>query len=310
MNKIVDYLTWGFIALFAAPTVLIMASWSSLPGTPMFGVKRTFEQGLLLAVRPSYETEASLNAQFTKRRMEEAKVLLAKNQSAEGLSYLSAQIKATRTMIQRAPTQEKKREAAKNYITTLQGVSKELKAQQTKSSRVAVKTAPRAGRTAGTSQQQLQQQLAQQLAEVEQMQAQLRSQLQQPQTQQLIAQLAQQQQQLQQLQSQLQQPQQQQQVAAALEQQIQQSETIQAQVDQVAPPVDDAVNTMQEEIDNTITDLETLSDTPPESITPTETPVPTVEPTAEPTEAPTSTPVDNSHNNNGNGNGNGDDDKK
>lgn len=295
--------------MFAAPTVLIMASWNSLPGEPMFGVKRAFEQGLVFFVKPSYAAEASLNMQYTKRRMEEAKVLLAKNQSAEGLSYLSQQIKTTRTMIQRAPTQEKKREAAKQYITTLQGVSKELKKQQKKTRSVALNYSPK---TTGTSQEQLQARLLEQLLEVQQMQAQLQSQMQQPQTQQLLALLAQQSQQLKKLQQQLNQPQQQMQVAQALETQIAESEAIQDQVDVVAPSSDDAVDTIQEEIEITIDDLEDLSDqadTIPDEIEPTITSVPTEVPTSTPTEEPTNTPTPGNNNNNNNNNNDNNPDK-
>lgn len=272
--------------MFAAPTVLIMASWNSLPGEPMFGVKRAFEQGLVFFVKPSYTAEASLNMQYTKRRMEEANVLLAKNQSAEGLTYLSQQIKTTKKMIQRAPTQEKKREAAKQYITTLQGVSQELKKQQKTTRTVALNSSAKSAKTTGMSQEQLQALLQQQLYEVQQMQVQLQSQIQQPQTPQLLAQLAAQSQQLERLRYQLDQPQQQVQVAQALATQIAESNAIQDQVDVVAPSPDDAVDTIQEEIDTTIDDLEDLStqaDTVPEDIVPTTTSVPTSTPTEEPT---------------------------
>lgn len=130
MQKILDYASWGFILLFAVPTILIMASWNSLPGEPMYGVKRSFEQTLLFFVKPSYAAEASLNVQFTQRRFNEAKVLLANNQSTEGISYLSQQIKATKTVIERAPDKTKQREIAQNYITTLRSVSQELAVQQ------------------------------------------------------------------------------------------------------------------------------------------------------------------------------------
>lgn len=252
MQKIVDYLTWGFIMLFAAPTVLIMASWNSLPGTPMFAVKRASEQVLLFAVRPSYDAQTSLNAQYTKRRMDEAKVLLAKNQSSEGLSYLSAQITASRIQIQNAPTQEKKREAAKKYITTLKGVSNDLKTQQSASRRLA-SAKPKTG---GNSQQQLQAQLQQQIRQVQELQSELQAQIQQPQTQQLLSQLQQQAQKLQQLQQQVQQSDQQALPPAALVQQIevqaQQVDTIQDQVAEVVPSSNNEVDTIQEQIDDTI----------------------------------------------------------
>ncbi|MCL4200805.1 hypothetical protein KJZ67_05745 [Patescibacteria group bacterium] len=204
MNKAVDYLSWGFIAIFAAPTVLIMASWSSLPGDTMYGVKRSFEQTLLAVARPSYDAQASLNSHYTKRRLEEAKTLLASRQSSEGLSLLSAQVQATKVMIDKAPTVEKKREAAKQYITTLQGVSNELKAQQVK-----IRTRPTAKPVKrqfapDTSAQQLQANLQMQLDQILALQEELQRQAQlQPQSQQLLAQLTQQAQQLHALQQQV-----------------------------------------------------------------------------------------------------------
>lgn len=126
MQKIVDYLSWGFIAIFALPTVLIMASWNSLPGESLYGVKRTFEDVLLLIAKPSYKAEASLNVQYTQRRMGEVKVLLAKDNSSEGLAQLSQQIRATKQVIERAPNKEVQKEVAKQYISTLRNVSSQL----------------------------------------------------------------------------------------------------------------------------------------------------------------------------------------
>lgn len=212
MQKILDYLSWGFIAVFAAPTVLIMASWNSVPGDSMYGVKRMSEQALLAIARPSYDAQTTLSSQYTKRRMDEAKILLAKNKSSEGLSYLSQQVAATKLMIQNAPTREKKQEAAKKYIATLQSVSQELKAQQ----RVTTASVPRVSapvRVAPVNQQtnqqqQLQSQLQQQSQQLQQLQAQLQqaqSQSQTQQAQQLQAQVQQQAQLIQQIQTQIQQ---------------------------------------------------------------------------------------------------------
>ena len=206
MQKIVDYITYGFIAVFALPTVLIMVSWNSVPGDMTYGVKRAFESAALVLARPSYDAQTSLNEQYTKRRLDEAKVILASHQSTQGLSYLSQQIAATKAMIQNAPTQEKKQEAAKKYITTLQTVSTELKAQKTKSSgTLAVKPVAKTSTavTSGTSQQELQTQLRLQIMQVSELQQSLQSQLQNPQSQQLLAQLQQQSQQLAQLQQQV-----------------------------------------------------------------------------------------------------------
>lgn len=129
-QQVFEYIQWGIILLFATPTVLIMASWNSLPGARMYEVKRMFEQALLFVAKPSYAAEASLNVQFTQRRFNEAKVLLANDQSTEGLTYLSQQIRATKAVIERAPSKTKQKEIAQQYIATLRTVSQELEAQQ------------------------------------------------------------------------------------------------------------------------------------------------------------------------------------
>ena len=92
----------------------------------MFGVKRAFEQVVLLLVKPSYAAEAKLNVQYTQRRSREAQVLLANEESTAGLAYLSQQIQATQAVIERAPNNATRRELANQYITTLRTVSREL----------------------------------------------------------------------------------------------------------------------------------------------------------------------------------------
>ncbi len=250
---------------------MIMASWSSVPGDATYGMKRAFESLALVLARPSYDAQASLNEQYTKRRLEEAKVLLSSHQSTEGLSYLSQQITATKAMIQNAPTQQKKQEAAKKYITTLQSVSTELKEQKKKSSGLALKTTTksttRSASSQGTSQQDLQAQLQKQIQQVQELQESLQSQLQNPQSELLLSQLQQQSQQLQQLQQQVQQGNQpseaiQEQVA----QQVQQAEAVQDQVLDETPSadasqnqVDDLISNTQDEVDSAIEELQNIA---------------------------------------------------
>lgn len=281
VQKILDYASWGFIAVLALPTVMIIASWNSVPGDLGYGVKRAFESALLVMARPSYDAEASLNAQYTKRRMEEAKALLANNQSSAGLSQLSAQITATKKMIDRAPTQEKKKEAAKQYITTLQGVSKELKAQQLKSRTTAAKPATNTRRrqmAAATSGDQLQANLQMQLEQVQALQQQLQQQVQsQPQSQQLLSQLAAQAQQLRQLQQQVAQTgsqtiaETQEQIAQISEQLNASQDQTQTIVEQITTPtdaqesqdeaiIDISLNNTDEQIQDTIEELENIAE--------------------------------------------------
>lgn len=118
------------MVLFAVPTLLIMGSWGSLPGDLMYPVKLGLEQVLLLAARPSYAAEASLNVKYTTRRLTDAKVLLANDQSGKGLSYLSQQVIATQAVINRAPDPVTKQKLAEQYIATLQTASSELSQQR------------------------------------------------------------------------------------------------------------------------------------------------------------------------------------
>lgn len=130
MRKYIDLFSWGFMAIFAAPTLLIMGSWSSLPGDVIYPVKLGLEKVLLFVVKPSYAAEASLNLKYSDRRLADAKILLANDQSGKGLSYLSQQIIATREVIDRAPNPTVKRQLAQQYVATLKTASLELAQQK------------------------------------------------------------------------------------------------------------------------------------------------------------------------------------
>ena len=228
MNKIVDYLSYGFILLFAGPTVMIMASWNTLPGDSMYGVKRASEQILLAIAAPSFETQTSLNAQYTKRRLAEAKILLANRQSTEGLSQLSQQVLATKAMIENSPDRGKRQEAARQYLATLRDVSLELKSQKIRKTGTLaaiqpISTSRRATRTVIVQNNaQLEKQLDQTTRLIDQLRNDLQSQARSQQNQQLLAQLTTQQRTLSALQSQLTQAtSQSEQQAAALQAQIQ-----------------------------------------------------------------------------------------
>jgi len=130
MKRALDYISWVLIAFFAGPTLIAMASWQSLPGSPLYGAKLTLENALMYVTSPSYATQADLNVRYTQRRLTETRVLLASKQSGEGLSYLSHQITATKAVIARAPDPETKIKLAQQYIATLQGVSAELNQQK------------------------------------------------------------------------------------------------------------------------------------------------------------------------------------
>lgn len=130
MKKIFDTFSWAFLILFALPTFLIMGSWKSLPGDPMYPVKLGLEQTLLFFAKPSYATEATLNVKYTERRLADAKILLANDGSGRGLSYLSSQVIATKAVIDRAPSAEAKKQLATQYVATLRVASQELSQQK------------------------------------------------------------------------------------------------------------------------------------------------------------------------------------
>lgn len=119
-------MSWLLLALFAAPTILVMVSWNTFPGDSLYGVKLGLEQFFLLSASPSYEMQAGLNVRYTDRRLHEARVLLAKDQSGEGLSYLTHQIKATKVVIEKAPDMTTKQSISRQYISELQSAASEL----------------------------------------------------------------------------------------------------------------------------------------------------------------------------------------
>lgn len=139
MRKILDYVSWGFVLLFAAPSLLIMGSWSSLPGDFMYPVKIGLEGMLLFVAKPSYAAEASLNVKYTERRLTETKVLLSNDQSGKGLSYLTQQVIATKAVIDRAPNTETRRQLSRKYVATLETVSLELSKER---KQIAAATSP------------------------------------------------------------------------------------------------------------------------------------------------------------------------
>src|SRR3990170_1229687 len=95
MRRVFEAFSTTFIVMFAVPTVLIVASWNSLPGSGMYRVKLGLEQALLLVVSPSYATRGALQVKYTERRFAESTRLLADQASIEGLPYLEKQVAVT-----------------------------------------------------------------------------------------------------------------------------------------------------------------------------------------------------------------------
>ncbi len=141
MQKFLDSFSWGILLFLFLPTVGIIASWNSLPGDPLYGVKLSGEQALLFLAKPSYAAEGSLQIRYTERRLAETKSLLANKHSVQGLTYLEKQVASTKVSIQNAPNQVVQKKLAQTYITTLKQVKTELAAQKVNVGDIAVTNA-------------------------------------------------------------------------------------------------------------------------------------------------------------------------
>lgn len=130
MRKFFDSFTWLFLLAFLIPSTLIVASWNSLPGDSIYGIKLTLERSLLVLVSPSYIAKGTLEMKYTERRFNETKRLLASKQSVEGLPYLNAQVASTKAVIEQAPDSKVQAQLAKSYIDTLTSVSSQLEEQK------------------------------------------------------------------------------------------------------------------------------------------------------------------------------------
>lgn len=130
MQKVLNYLTWGFLLVFLIPSTLIVASWNALPGDLMYSTKLALESTLMFVVRPSYAASGTLSIKFTERRFAEARQLLANKSSVEGLPYLERQVIATKIVVDRASNSNEKRRLAKTYLSVLRDFSGQLEQQK------------------------------------------------------------------------------------------------------------------------------------------------------------------------------------
>jgi len=130
MRTVIDKILWGALIVLFGPTVIIVASWNSLPGDKLYSVKRSLERAMIIAASPSYASTGALQIKYTERRLAETKQLLASRQSVEGLPYLTQQIAETKRMIVNAPNKQTQVALAKQYLTTLSTVSSDLETQK------------------------------------------------------------------------------------------------------------------------------------------------------------------------------------
>lgn len=130
MRAVFDKILWGALILLFGPTIMIVASWNSLPGDTLYRVKLGLERAMAAIVSPSYASSGTLQIKYTERRYAETKQLLASRQSIEGLPYLQQQIADTKKMIDNAPNKAAQVALAKQYINTLSSVSTDLEVQK------------------------------------------------------------------------------------------------------------------------------------------------------------------------------------
>ncbi len=130
MTSTYDKLTWIALALLSVPSILVVASWKSLPGDRMFGVKLALENSLLKVMSPSSDIAGRLQIKYTETRFAETKQLLADRRSSLGLPYLNNQVVSAKETIVHVPDRKKQIAFAREYVVTLRGVSNQLEEQK------------------------------------------------------------------------------------------------------------------------------------------------------------------------------------
>ncbi len=146
MRQFLNSFTWAFLLVFSVPSVLIVASWNSLPNESLYTVKLGLEQSLLFIASPSVQAKESLQVRYTERRLSDAKRMLSEKHSVDGLPYLTYQINATRDTLVNAPKGETQKQLAQKYIATLENASSELE-EQKQSMTIATQTTTEPGQT-------------------------------------------------------------------------------------------------------------------------------------------------------------------
>lgn len=98
MKKFLSTLLTGFALFFSIPTVLILASWSAIPGDTLYSVKSSLED-VALALTKNTRVATAFSVSFTDRRFNEATLLLDKKGSTVGYQLLVAEAKQSQSMI-------------------------------------------------------------------------------------------------------------------------------------------------------------------------------------------------------------------
>lgn len=154
MKKIFDIITWSVLSFLLIPSSLVLASWNSVPGDPLYAVKIGLEK-TLLAVVPSTALQSSLQVNFTERRFDEASQVLDTSLATEGLTNLDQQLVATTLTISQVKNIQEQSQLADSYIQTLTKVSEKLEEKRQSIALAAPAITP-AAQTAQPTQQAVQ----------------------------------------------------------------------------------------------------------------------------------------------------------
>ncbi|MBI4034902.1 MAG: hypothetical protein HY381_00710 [Candidatus Chisholmbacteria bacterium] len=130
LTRLFNNLTLALAAILLIPSLLILASWNTLPGDTLYSTKRSLEQVALAILSPSYQAETTLHTKLITRRLEEADITIDKKTSSQGLEELKAQLQLAHAQVDQAPTLVTKKQAAQKLIQTLVTTTQELETKK------------------------------------------------------------------------------------------------------------------------------------------------------------------------------------
>lgn len=131
MGNWIGKITTGLMLFLAVPSSAILITWNTLPGEPLYPVKRGLENVALVILSPSFKAKSSLQAELIGRRTTEAtKVLVAQN-SSQGLTELRTQVQSATLETAAAKDPQAQAEAATKLIAKLEETNKVLETSKT-----------------------------------------------------------------------------------------------------------------------------------------------------------------------------------
>ena len=130
-TKVFSFITWFVLFFLAVPSFLVLASWNSLPGDALYGVKRGLEEVLLTLVSPSKDLSATVSVKYSERRFSEANSLLTEKHSIVGLAYFEQQVQETQNQILAAPNVQTQNQLTTQMVNNLVSYQAQLETTKT-----------------------------------------------------------------------------------------------------------------------------------------------------------------------------------